>query len=323
MKSIKYKFNSKSLSYEQVKTTLADRLRRLFSHVATGLVFGVAGVIVAFNTVESPREKRLERELETMRLEYEMVNKRLDKMSSVLANLQERDDNIYRVVFEADPVPDDVRNAGFGGINRYDKYQGLDNSELISSMVKKADILSKKLVVQSQSFDEILGLVKNKSKMLSSIPAIQPVRNKDLRKMSSGYGYRTDPFSKVKIFHSGIDFTAPTGTQIYATADGVVARADADASGYGNHIRIDHGFGYLTLYAHLSKLKVKPGQNVKRGDLIGFVGSTGKSTGPHLHYEVHKDNKPINPINFFINDISPEDYEKLVRAAETENQSFD
>lgn len=323
MTKIRYKFNTKSLSYERVKLSFKDRLLQLLSFLGTGLVFAAIGVLVAYNTIDSPREKALEREVDQLRFEYDILSQRLTTMTTVLEDLQDRDDNIYRVVFEAEPIPSDVRNAGFGGVNRYRKYKRLENGELISETMKKADILSKQLVIQSKSYDEIYEMIKKKTAMLSSIPAIQPVNNKDLKRMASGFGYRTDPIYKTTKFHAGMDFSAPIGTEIYATGDGTVVRADADASGYGNHVRISHGYGYLTLYGHMSRIKVRRGQKVKRGDVIGYVGNTGKSVGPHLHYEVHKNSKAVNPVNFYYNDLSPEEYVQMLELSGTENQSFD
>jgi hypothetical protein len=320
---VKYQFNTKSLSYERIKMGTKDKLLQFLSFAGTGLVFAALGVIIAYNTIDSPQEKKLERELDQMRLEYDVVNQRLKQISLVLNDLQDRDNNIYRVVFEADPIPDEVRKAGFGGVNRYEKYKGLDNSDLVTETVRRSDILAKQLVIQSKSYDEIFAMIRNKAAMLSCIPAIQPVNNKDLKRMASGFGYRTDPIYKTTKFHAGMDFASPVGTEIYATGDGVIARADADASGYGNHVRINHGYGYMTLYGHMSKINVRPGQKVKRGDVIGFVGNTGKSVGPHLHYEVHKNGEPINPVNFYYSDLSAEEYSKMIELSGTENQAFD
>jgi murein DD-endopeptidase MepM/ murein hydrolase activator NlpD len=279
--------------------------------------------LIAYNTIDSPKEKQLEREIERMKLDYDLVNQRLQQMSVVLEDLQDRDDNIYRVVFEAEPIPDEVRKAGFGGVNRYSRYKDFENRDLLTETMRRTDILSKQLVIQSKSYDEILGMIRNKAAMLACIPAIQPVSNKELKRMASGYGYRTDPIYKTTKFHAGMDFAAAVGTEIYATGDGVIMRADADASGYGNHVRINHGYGYMTLYGHMSKIMVRPGQRVKRGDVIGLVGNTGKSVGPHLHYEVHKNGEAINPVNFYYNDLSPEDYARMIEMSGTENQSFD
>jgi murein DD-endopeptidase MepM/ murein hydrolase activator NlpD len=320
---IRYQFNTKSLSYERVKLGLKDRLFQFLSFAGTGIVFAALGVLIAYNTFDSPREKVLEREVDQLRLEYDLLNQRLRQMNLVLGDLQDRDDNIYRVVFEAEPISDEVRKAGFGGVNRYEKYKGLENTDLVIETMRKADILSKQLVVQSKSYDEIFDMIKSKSAMLSAIPAIQPVNNKDLKRMASGFGFRTDPIYKTTKFHAGMDFASPIGTDIYATGDGVVIRADADASGYGNHVRINHGFGYMTLYGHMSKINVRPGQRVQRGDVIGFVGNTGKSVGPHLHYEVHKNGQAINPVNFYYNDLSAEDYSRMIELSGTENQAFD
>lgn len=323
MAKVKYQFNTKSLSYERIKPGTRDRMMRILSFAGTGVVFAALGVLIAYNTIDSPKEKQLNRELDQMRLEYDLVNQRLKQMSIVLEDLQDRDDNIYRVVFEAEPIPDEVRKAGFGGVNRYSKYKELENRDLLTETMRRTDILSKQIVIQSKSYDEIFTMIRNKAAMLSCIPAIQPVNNKDLKRMASGFGYRTDPIYKTTKFHAGMDFAASVGTEIYATGDGVVVRADADASGYGNHVRINHGYGYLTLYGHMSKISVRPGQKVKRGDVIGLVGNTGKSVGPHLHYEVHKNNEAINPVNFYYNDLTPEEYARMIELSGTENQAFD
>ena len=323
MAKVKYQFNTKSLSYERIKPGTRDRMMRILSFAGTGVVFAALGVLIAYNTIDSPKEKQLNRELDQMRLEYDLVNQRLKQMSTVLEDLQDRDDNIYRVVFEAEPIPDEVRKAGFGGVNRYSKYKELENRDLLTETMRRTDILSKQIVIQSKSYDEIFTMIRNKAAMLSCIPAIQPVNNKDLKRMASGFGYRTDPIYKTTKFHAGMDFAATVGTEIYATGDGIVVRADADASGYGNHVRINHGYGYLTLYGHMSKISVRPGQRVKRGDVIGLVGNTGKSVGPHLHYEVHKNNEAINPVNFYYNDLSPEEYARMIELSGTENQAFD
>lgn len=323
MARVKYQFNRDSLSYERVKVSLRERILRFLSWFAMVIVFMALGVFIAYNTIDSPKEKALNREIEALRSEYDLLNKRLNDITLVLSDIQERDNGIYRVIFEADPIPDEIRKAGFGGVNRYEKYRLLANSEILESTAKKIDGLSKQLAIQSKSFDEILAMVKNKSQMLASIPAIQPISNKDLKLMASGFGYRTDPIYKTTKFHAGMDFAASVGTPIFATGDGVVARADYDDGGYGNHVRINHSYGYLTLYAHMSKIKAKAGQRVKRGDIIGYVGSTGKSVGPHLHYEVHKNGEPLNPVNFYYNDLTPAQYAKMIELNNSQNQAFD
>ena len=241
----------------------------------------------------------------------------------VLEDIEQRDNNIYRVLFETSPIPSDVRKAGFGGINRYENLKGFENSDLVVETTKKIEILTKQIVIQSKSLDEIERLASDKEKLLASIPSIQPIKNDDLTRMASGFGYRTDPFDKSRKMHGGMDFTAPRGTPIYAASDGKIIRADARSSGYGKHIRIDHGFGYVTLYAHLDKYNVKRNQKVKKGDIIGFVGSTGRSQAPHLHYEVRKDGKKYNPINFYYGDLSPDEFDALLKLANQENQSLD
>ncbi len=321
---VRYQYNESSLSYEKVKVTPWRRLLNFLWFMTASFFFG--GLIyIGFNVIyDSPKEKQLIAEKEELLLQYELLNNKLDQTSIILADLENRDDNIYRTIFEAEPIPDNLRKAGIGGINRYknlEKFKG--EADIVISTTKKLDRLSKQLYIQSKSFDEIYKLAKQKKELLASIPAIQPVSNKDLTRMASGYGMRIDPHYKTPAFHEGMDFTAPTGTPIYATGDGVIARADNRSRGYGNHVRIDHGFGYLTLYAHMSEIAAKPGQKVSRGEIIGYVGNTGKSSGPHLHYEVHKNNRPINPINFYFSDLSPEEYDLMIKLSSQENQSFD
>jgi murein DD-endopeptidase MepM/ murein hydrolase activator NlpD len=247
----------------------------------------------------------------------------MNSINKVLADLQDRDDNIYRVIFEAEPIPKDVRQAGFGGANLYNKLEGFENSELMISTTQTLDKLSREMYVQSKSYDEIKKRIENKAQMLQSIPAIQPVSNKNLMRIASGFGYRINPIYKIMQFHSGIDFTASMGTPIYSTGDGVVSFASYDNSGYGMHVIINHGYGYQTLYGHMSRMKVNVGKTVKRGEVIGYVGSTGASTGPHCHYEVIKGGNKIDPSNFFYNDLSPAEYEKMLQQAAKSNQSFD
>jgi murein DD-endopeptidase MepM/ murein hydrolase activator NlpD len=256
-------------------------------------------------------------------LHYAILNKKMDQIDDVIEDIEDRDNNIYRTYFNTAAIPEEQRKSGYEGIHRYKELEGYDNSQLVSNTTKRIDILSKELAIQSQSLDVILKLAKEKNKLLAAIPAIQPVRNENLKRMASGFGYRTDPFTKARKMHQGMDFTAKTGTPIYATGDGVVARADNTASGYGNHIVIRHGFGYETLYGHLSKYKSRRGQRVKRGDVIGYVGSTGRSQAPHLHYEVHKGGRVVNPLNFYYGNISAIEYVAISKLANQENQSLD
>ena len=255
--------------------------------------------------------------------QYELINQKLSQISAVLDNVQDRDDNIYRVIFEADPIPKSIRKAGMGGVNRYEKLDGYTNSELIISTSQKLDQIAKQLYIQSKSFDEVIELATKKSDMLASIPAIQPVTNKELKRLSSGYGRRIDPYYKKPKFHYGVDFSAPKGTPIYATGNGTIKKTKKSRRGFGNHLVIDHGYGYESLYAHMQKYIVRKGQKVKRGDLIGYVGNSGKSTAPHLHYEVHKDGRKVNPAYYFHNDLTPEEFDRMLELAAQENQSFD
>jgi murein DD-endopeptidase MepM/ murein hydrolase activator NlpD len=323
MGKVKYYYDSETLSYRKIKRRKRTTLKYVAVFLVASAIFAFLFVFIASQYIESPKERQMARELENMQLQYELLNKRMDDAIAALENVEERDNAIYRLYFEANPIPEEQRRAGFGGINRYKKFEGFDNSQLISESNNRLDILEKAIVVQSKSLDEIAKLAEDKEKFLSAIPAIQPVNNIDLTRMASGYGFRTDPFTKVRKFHFGMDFTAPRGTPVYASGDGVVKRADNSSTGYGKHIRIDHGFGYVSLYAHLYKYNVRVNQRVKRGDLIGFVGSTGRSEAPHLHYEIFKDGNRINPINFYYGNLSAEEYSKLLEKASLENQSLD
>lgn len=322
-RKVKYFYNTHTLSYEKVKLSWGITLLRVFGFLCAAAVFSAIIMYFAYTYFDSPKEKLLKRELAQMKVQYKSLNNRMKSIDKVLTDLQDRDDNIYRVIFEAEPIPQDVRQAGFGGSNLYSRLEGYDNSELMISTTQTLDKLSREMYVQSKSYDEIKKRIENKAQMLQSIPAIQPVSNKNLMRIASGFGYRIDPIYKIMNFHSGLDFTAPTGTPIYATGDGVVSLSRYDNSGYGMHVVINHGYGYQTLYGHMSRMKVNAGQTVKRGDVIGYVGSTGKSTGPHCHYEVIKGGNKIDPVNFFYNDLSPAEYEKMLQQAAKSNQAFD
>tara|TARA_B100001769_G_scaffold233672_1_gene197191 strand:+ start:2472 stop:3449 length:978 start_codon:yes stop_codon:yes gene_type:complete len=325
MSKIKYYFDSESLSYKPVIKSRTLQVSNFILFILSASIFGVFSLFILLNSevISTPKEIIQERELENLALQYDLMNLKLNQIENVLENVQERDNNLYRVYFEASPIPKSERIVGFGGINRYKNLEGYDNSKIIIDANKRLDILSKQLVVQSKSLDEIEFLASNKGDLLAAIPSIQPIRNKDLTRLASGYGYRIDPFTKKPRMHYGMDFTAPKGTPIYATGDGIVKRADNRASGYGKHIRIDHGFGYVSLYAHLSKYEAKRGQKVKRGEVIGYVGNTGRSAGPHLHYEIFKDGKKINPLNFYYGNLSSEEFDVLLSLANRENQSLD
>jgi murein DD-endopeptidase MepM/ murein hydrolase activator NlpD len=284
---------------------------------------GLVMVIIFFQFFDSPKEKILNREIENLTTQFEVVQKKLSQVELVLDDVQKRDDNIYRVIFEADPIPSSIRKAGYGGVNRYQELNGFKNSDLIIETSKKIDQITKQIYIQSKSFDDIIELAKSKADMLAALPAIQPVSNADLSRMASGYGYRIHPIYKTRKLHAGMDFSAKTGTPIYATGDGKISKVRRSRKGYGNHVVIEHGYGYKTLYAHMIKYIVKKGQKVKRGEVIGYVGSTGTSVAPHLHYEVHKDGRKIDPVNFFYNDLNPEEYEKMLEMSSQNNQSFD
>jgi murein DD-endopeptidase MepM/ murein hydrolase activator NlpD len=252
-----------------------------------------------------------------------MINREMDNVDKVLQHLKETDDNLYRTIFEAEPLPESYREGGIGGVNRYKELEGYNNSKIVVESARKLDKLRKKVYVQSKSFDELIMLAKSKEEMLSCLPAIQPISNKDLTRTASGWGLRVHPIYKIVRFHYGMDFTAPLGTDIYVTGDGVIESVIQSSRGYGNHIVVDHGFGYKTLYAHLDRFNIRRGQKVKRGDIIGFVGSTGASLAPHLHYEVELNGTKVDPVNFFYNDLSPLEYERIIEIASRSGQSFD
>ncbi len=323
MAKVKYYYDSDTLSYRKIELRKRDKFRQMIVFLLASAMMGGLMVLLMYQILESPKEKVLRRELENMKLHYEVLNKKMAQAQEVLDGIQTRDNNIYRTYFEANPIPEEQRKAGFGGVNRYKSLDGFENSVMIKDATRSLDILSKQLYVQSKSLDEIIDLAKDKEELLASIPAIQPVSKQDLTRMASGYGWRLDPFTKARKRHKGMDFTSPRGTPVYATGNGTVIRADNRASGFGHHVRIDHGFGYITLYAHLSKYNVRKGQKVNRGDLIGFVGSTGRSQAPHLHYEVHYNEEPVDPINFYYGDLSPEEFQEMLHTASQEGQSLD
>lgn len=325
MKKVKYYYDSENFAYRKIKPKKGRKLGVIAMFLLASALFGFICFVILINTpyFETPKDRLQAREIENMKINYSILNKKMDQVDEVLESVAARDNNLYRVYFNSSPIPNEQRKAGFGGVNRYKNLEGYDNSELVVSTTKRVDIISKELVIQSKSLDEILKLAKEKEKLLGAIPAIQPVKNENLKQMASGFGYRSDPFTKIRKFHAGMDFSAKTGTPIYATGDGVVERADNTASGYGNHIVIRHGFGYETLYAHLSKYKVKRGEKVKRGDVIGYVGSTGRSEAPHLHYEVHKNGEIVNPLNFYYGNISAAEFAAISKLANQENQSLD
>ena len=323
MPKTKYKFNHETLSFDRIRLGIRQTFLRLFGYfVASLFLAGIYGFIFAF-VFDSPQEKALKREIEQLTLQYELMNREMDNVEKVLGHLQETDDNLYRTIFETEPVPSSYREGGIGGVNRYTEFEGFSNSELVIETAARLDKIRKKIYVQSESFDELIAYASEKEEMLSSIPAIQPLSNKDLKRTASGFGYRIHPIYKISKFHSGMDFTAPTGTEVYATGNGVIETVKSARRELGNHIIIDHGFGYETVYAHLDRFNVREGQKVKRGDVIGFVGSTGLSTAPHLHYEVLVNRRQVDPALYDFNDLTPEEYDRMLEIASKSGQTFD
>ncbi len=323
MAKVRYRFNAHTLSYDKIVISFKTRLKRFLALFSTTLV---SSVVIAFGILqfyESPRMRSLHKENERLLTQYELLYKDLQTVEKVLDEIEQRDNNLYRVVFESDPIPSTIRRAGFGGVNKYSQLESFDNSELVIKTAEKLDILSKQAYIQAKSYDEVLKMALNKEKLVSSMPAIMPVSNKSLKSTASGWGYRYHPIYKIKQFHYGMDFTAAIGTKVYATGDGVVKDVQTIGGGYGRWILIDHGFDYQTLYAHLSGFNVKIGEQVRRGQVIGFVGNSGTSTGPHLHYEVHKNGEPVNPQYYYFKDLNAQEYERMVSISSNIGQTFD
>lgn len=322
MAKIKYFYNPHKLDFEKVGTNIWSIVLRIFGFLSASAVAGGIMVFVAYSFIDSPKERILKRENDQYRYQINVLNQKLSQMNRVMAELQERDRNIYRAIFEAEPMEISTENEKLSSLNKYRDLEGFNNSEELIALNQKIDHLSSLVDAQRRSFDELTEMARNKTDYLAAVPAIQPISNKDLTRMASGYGYRIHPIFKTHKFHSGIDFTAPKGTPIYATGNGTVRSAE-NGSGYGNHVIINHGYGYSSLYAHMSKIACRPGKKVKRGELIGYVGSTGTSTAPHVHYEVIKGERKVNPINYFFNDLTEQEYQAIRELASREGQSFD
>jgi murein DD-endopeptidase MepM/ murein hydrolase activator NlpD len=324
MSKVRYRFNTKLLTYEKVRVTFKERFWKLLSYVATGIVFATITIFLSQQFLPSPSDKRREREIEALRLQYELLDKKMNQVEDVLKDLEDRDDNIYRAIFETEPLPKTMRFGGTGGSDKYEVFASYENGDLLKYATERMDKISRRLYTQSKSFDEVVKLANNKEKLMASIPAIMPINQKDLaHAVTSGFGWRTHPIYKTQEFHAGMDFSAEQGTPIYATGDGTIERADNLAQGYGNHVVINHGFGYHTLYGHMSKIVARAGQKIARGQLIGYVGNTGLSTAPHIHYEVIRNGEKVNPINYYYNDLSPQQYQMLVEMSKKASQSFD
>ena len=322
MKNINYKYNPKTLDYEEVKLSNWGKIKKLSYYLIASIVLSVVIISFSFYNTKSYIQNEAAKENQSLRQQISVLNKDLNLILDVLNEIQNKDDNIYRAIFEADPYPEYKRKLGTGGNPiKFKKYENIEYGDLVIEILQKVELIEKKLASQSKSFDEVFEITKEKQKMVKAIPSIQPINNRDLTRIASGFGMRMHPIYKILKMHQGMDFTAPIGTEIYATGDGVVEKVGW-TGGYGKTIMINHGYGYKTRYAHCSKYKCKKGQKVNRGDLIGYVGNTGQSTGPHLHYEVFKNKRQINPVNFFFNDLSPEEYDKVIEISSRPTQSL-
>lgn len=321
MRKVYYIYNPRTRTYDRIYPTIRQRILSIVRRLFYGMGLGAGCFLVFFFLFGSPSEKELRSENARMEAQYNVLTKQLDDALTVLADIQQRDDNLYRVVLQADPIADGIRHASYKE-GRYEEFMDLANADLVMSTTRKLDLLRRQLYIQSKSFDEVVALCKQHDKMLTCIPAIQPVANKNLKQTASGYGMRIDPIYKTVKFHAGMDFSANVGTPVYVTGNGKVKQAGWDGL-YGNCITVDHGFGYVTRYAHLSKIKVKVGQEVVRGEVIGEVGSTGKSTGPHLHYEVHVKGQVVNPVNYYFMDLSADEYDRMIEIASNHGKVYD
>lgn len=322
-KQKRYIFNQLTQDFEVLETPKSKTFMRilLISLSVLGIAFLFA--ILLFTFIKSPKEKAQARELEYMKLKYEILNDRLDDLEALMTDMEQRDNNLYRMMFEADPIPSQVRRSGFSDADRYADLYGYMNSDLVVSAARKMDVIASQLYNQSVSYDSLFVMARNKSDMLAHIPAIFPLKETEVKYISSYFGYRPDPIYKIEKFHSGMDFTAALGTEAYATGDGVVYDVERNEWGYGNMVILDHGYGYKTRYAHLLKPAVRKGQKVKRGQVIGYIGATGKATGVHLHYEVLKNDDQIDPINFFYQDLTPDEYDQILEQSTLPTQTMD
>lgn len=323
MKKVKYYYNTHTLRYEKLDTPLRVRLLQLIGFLAASIVTGAIIFAITFRYIDSPKEKYLRQQNEDMANNYSVFMERLKQLELQMTEIENRDNNVYRSIFGAQPIPDSARIKDMELKNEVKLVQSMGESELVKSIGVQLNNLSLVTAYQEKSFNVISGLIKNKEKSLSSIPAIQPVSNKNLTRIASGFGYRIDPVLKILRPHMGLDFTAPIGTPIYATADGKIKDAGFNTGGFGNRVIISHGFGYETWYGHMVRIKARVGEMVKRGEVIGYVGTSGKSTGPHCHYEVHRNGIPLDPIYYFYNDLTPEQYDRILKLAAASNQSFD
>ena len=323
MRKIKYYYNTHTLRFEKLEKPLRVRLLQVFGFIAASIVTGIIIFAIAFQYIDSPKEKLLRQQNEDLKEGYAVIEERIKQLELKMGEITNRDNTVYRSIFEADPIADSARVKDMEQKKEMQLVQRMGSTNLVNTIIDQLNNLSLRIAYQDKSFNELIEMVNNKAKLLAAIPAIQPISNKQLSRIASGFGFRIDPIYKTRKSHMGLDFAAPSGTPIYATADGIVKFSGFSTSGYGNHVIINHGFGYETLYGHMVRVGATQGQQVKRGQVIGYVGSTGKSTGPHLHYEVHKDGQAVNPVNFYYNDLSAEDYSRMIELSGTENQAFD
>lgn len=323
MKKIKYYYNTNTLRYEKLVVPLRVKLLRILGFLSAVLVSCFIVVSIAFQYLPSPREKQQLTKVSNIQEHYDELNQEVEKLKSQMQDLEKRDNSVYRSIFEASPIPDSAREKAMASEAEQKLVATMEDDDIAQSIAQSMSTLANRMKYEQKSYDDIQKMIANKQQLLASTPAIQPVSNKDLTRVASGYGYRIDPIYKTTKFHAGLDFTAPQGTPIYATANGTVEVAGFTEGGYGNHVVINHGYGYQTLYGHMFKVKTHVGEVVKRGEVIGYVGSTGKSTGPHCHYEVHKNGVPVDPIYFFYNDLSPEQFDRILKLSKASNQSFD
>lgn len=323
MKKIKYYYNTNTLRYEKLETPLRVKLLRVLGFLSASIVTAIIIVSIAYRLFPSTKEKMLMQQNEALYQNYLALDEQTKKLQQQLTRLETRDNEVYRAIFEANPIPDSAREREIQHQKEIQLVQGMGQFDLENSILKTLTSLTRRMIAQEKSYAQIDQFIKNKEEMLACTPAIQPLSNKDLKRIASGFGHRIDPVYKTIKFHAGLDFTAPQGTPIYASANGIVKVAAHLGTGYGNHVVINHGYGYETLYGHMFRVKAKVGQRVKRGEIIGYVGSTGKSTGPHCHYEVHKNGRPLDPVYFFYNDLTPEQFDRIVKMASVSNQSFD
>ena len=323
MRNVYYKYNEKTKTYDRVYPSMRNRLLTYLRNVTIFLALGFMGYFINVLILGTPESVADLREENTnLEAQYRVLSQRLNESLEVMEDIRQRDDNLYRVMFMAEPVSGDVRNATYAGTNRYEAFEKLENAELVIATTQKMDMPARQLYIQSQSFDEVVEYYKNHEDMLSHLPAIQPIANKELKRMASGYGYRIHPIYQTRIFHEGMDFSCDIGTPVYATADGVVKKARWE-KGYGYLITIDHGYGYETRYAHLKSFNVKPGQKVIRGETIALSGNSGRSSGPHVHYEVLQKGRPVNPANYYFMDLDDEQYDEMIRMAENHGKVLD